>query len=62
MAWKEPNPVNERVRFISALLSHEESVSALAMWFGVSHKTAYTWIGRYAAERQAGLAERTSAR
>ncbi len=61
MAWMETDPVSERVRFISAWLSREESVSALAIRFGVSRKTAYKWIGRYAAEGPAGLAERTSA-
>ena len=55
------DPVNERVRFISAWLSREESVSALAIRFGVSRTAAYKWIGRYAAEGPAGLAERTSA-
>lgn len=61
MSWMEADPVSERVRFISAWLSREESVSALAIRFGVSRKTAYKWIGRYAAEGPAGLAERTSA-
>ncbi|MGK9233391.1 helix-turn-helix domain-containing protein [Inquilinus limosus] len=57
MAWEETDPVNERVRFISAWLSREESESALAIRFGVSRKTAYKWIGRYAVEGPAGLAE-----
>lgn len=61
MAREETDPVNERVRFISPWLSREESMSALAMRFGVSRKTAYKWIGRYAAEGPAGLAELTSA-
>jgi transposase InsO family protein len=61
MAWMETDPVSERVRFISAWLSREESVSALAIRFGVSRKTAYKWIGRYAAEGPSGLAARSSA-
>jgi len=61
MAWRQSDAVSERVRFIAAWLSHEESVSALATRFGVSRKTAYKWIGRYAAEGPAGLAERSSA-
>lgn len=61
MAWKESDRMSERVRFIAAWLSREESVSALATRFGVSRKTAYKWIGRYAAEGPSGLAERSSA-
>jgi transposase len=50
MAWRQSDAVSERVRFIAAWLSREEGVSALATRFGVSRKTAYKWIGRYAAE------------
>jgi transposase-like protein len=61
MAWRQSDAVSERVRFIAAWLSREESVSALATRFGVSRKTANKWTGRYAAEGPAGLAERSSA-
>jgi Trp operon repressor len=38
MTWMETDPVSERVRFISAWLSREESVSALSARFGVSRQ------------------------
>jgi putative transposase len=61
MGWKVVDAMSERVRFISAWLSDEESLTGLAVRFGVSRKTAYKWIDRYKAEGPAGLAERTSA-
>ena len=41
MAWKGTDRVSERMRFISAWMSREEAVTALAVRFGVSRKTAY---------------------
>jgi len=61
MGWKVADAVSERVRFISAWLDGDESVTGLAARFGVSRKTAYKWIGRYKADGPAGLAERSSA-
>lgn len=61
MGWKVADSMSERVRFISAWLNHEESLTGFAARFGVPRKTAYKSIDRYRAEGPSGLAERTSA-
>ncbi len=61
MGWMETNAMSQRVRFIAAWLNKEESVTALALRFGVSRKTAHKWIARYKSEGAAGLHDRSSA-
>jgi transposase InsO family protein len=51
--------MDERVKFIAAYLRGELSVSRLCETFGVSRKTAYKWISRYAAGGVAELIERS---
>ncbi|WP_225421613.1 DDE-type integrase/transposase/recombinase, partial [Sphingomonas parva] len=53
--------MDERVAFISDWLAGHWTVVELAGHYGVSRKTAYKWIDRYACEGVAGLAERSSA-
>jgi transposase InsO family protein len=59
MPWLTTNPMDERVKFIAAYLRGELSVSRLCEAFGVSRKTAYKWITRYAAGGVAELLERS---
>lgn len=61
MGWMETDVMSQRVRFIAAWLNEEESVTALALRFGVSRKTAHKWIARYREEGAAGLHDRSSA-
>ena len=51
--------MDERVKFIGAYLRGELSVSRLCEAFGVSRKTAYKWITRYASGGVAELVERS---
>jgi len=51
--------MDERVKFIAAYLRGELGVSRLCVSFGVSRKTAYKWIGRYAEGGVAELLERS---
>ncbi len=51
--------MDERVKFIAAYLRGELSVSRLCDTFGVSRKTAYKWIARYAEGGVAELVERS---
>ena len=39
---------DERIRFVVAALQDEESVSGLCRGFGISRKTGYKWLARYA--------------
>jgi transposase-like protein len=59
MPWLTTNPMDERVKFIAAYLRGELSVSRLCETFGVSRKTAYKWISRFAAGGVAELVERS---
>ena len=59
MPWLTTNPMDERVKFIAAYLRGELGVSRLCEVFGVSRKTAYKWIGRYAEGGVAELLERS---
>jgi transposase InsO family protein len=47
MPWKETSPVNERVKFIAAVLEGNENFSELCERFGISRKQGYKWRERY---------------
>ncbi len=51
--------MDERVKFIGAYLRGEIKVNRLSEAFGVSRKTAYKWIKRYAEGGVAELVERS---
>lgn len=61
MPWKETGPMDERVRFISAHQSGLYSVAELCRQYGISRKTAYKWLDRYAQDGPQGLHERSRA-
>jgi putative transposase len=61
MPWRTTCPMDERTQFIAAWLAHEESMSVLCQRFGISRKTGYKVLGRYAGEGPAGLRERSHA-
>ena len=51
--------MDERVKFIAAYLRGELSLARLSSSFGVSRKTAYKWIARYASGGVAELINRS---
>lgn len=61
MAWKETNPMVERMAFVRAVENEEETMSALCARFGISRKTGYKWWQRFEAQGAAGLEERSRA-
>ncbi len=61
MPWKETDAMNEKVKFISAWLTKEYSISELCRNFGISRPIAYKIINRYEAEGVIGLKERSRA-
>ncbi len=61
MPWKEPCPMKERLQLVSLYQTGGYSVAQLAEAFGVSRKTAYKWLGRFAQEGPPGLQERSRA-
>src|SRR5687768_6360259 len=60
MPWRERSPMDERVQFISDYQRQLFTMTELCDRFGVSRKTGYKWIARYAAGGAAGLAVRSS--
>lgn len=61
MPWNETCVMDLRVQLITDWLQNRASMSALALSYGVSRKTAYKWVRRYQAHGVAGLEERSRA-
>lgn len=61
MPWKENCAMDERIRFITACLCGEVSMSELCHEHGISRKTGYKWLDRYRKGGGAGLVERSHA-
>ena len=59
MPWLETAPMHQRTQFIADYQRHVASVAELCQRFGVSRKTGYKWIDRYAADGPAGLTDRS---
>lgn len=58
MPWAETEPMNEKVKFISAYLdSKEESFQELCDRFNISRKTGYKYVNRYKELGVEGLKE-----
>jgi transposase InsO family protein len=53
--------MDEKLRFIGALVAQEESMTELCERFGISRKTGYKLLRRYREESAAGLLERSRA-
>jgi putative transposase len=60
MPWRERSLMDERVQFISDYRRQLFTMTELCDRFGVSRKTGYKWIARYAATGAAGLGSRSS--
>ena len=54
MPWQEVCPMDEKMRFIGAVLAEEESMVELCERFGISRKTGYKWRARYLTSRGRG--------
>src|SRR5438128_11928760 len=62
MAWTETDPMKERLHFVADWDRRRCTVTELCARYGVSRKTGYKWLARYADVGVAGLAERSRAR
>ena len=61
MGWKETRVQDERLRFVQEVLTREDAMAAVCRRFGVSRKTGYKWLDRYAQQGVAGLADQSKA-
>lgn len=61
MPWRETCPMDERMHFIVAHQRGELGMAELCRAFGISRKTGYKWLTRYAAGGPAALADQARA-
>ena len=62
MFWDGRRPVcKTKVRFVQEVLTREDAMAAVCRRFGVSRKTGYKWLDRYAQQGVAGLADQSKA-
>jgi transposase InsO family protein len=61
MPWKETCAMKERMQFVALVQEGEETMAALCRRFGISRKTGYKLLARFAAEGVNGLADRSHA-
>ena len=61
MPWRATCPMDERMAFIAAYEREEVPLALLCRQFGVSRKSAYKWLARWAQEGARGLEERSRA-
>jgi len=59
MPWQETLLMDQRVQFIADYQRDVFDVAELARRYGISRKTAYKWINRYAAAGPGGLVDRS---
>ena len=59
MAWKDVSTMSQRLEFVVLASAEGANVSELCRRFGVSRKTGYKWLSRYAAEGSAGLVDQS---
>jgi putative transposase len=61
MPWKETCAMTERLRFIALVEEGNTTMAELCRQFGISRKTGYQMLARYAAEGEDGLRDRSHA-
>ena len=59
MSWKNVTPMEEMIRFVMLAQSARFTVSELCEQFGISRKTGYKYLERYAVDGLKGLAVRS---
>ena len=55
MPWQETSAMSERLEFIRLATQPDANLTRLCQRFGISRKTGYKWLERYAASGTAGL-------
>jgi transposase InsO family protein len=61
MPWLETAPMDERLQFIADAQRRLYTMTELCARYGVSRRTGYKWLARYAADGPAGLRDRSHA-
>ncbi len=61
MPWHQTAPVNERLKFVAAAQRGQKTMTELCEEYGVSRKTGYKLLSRYALDGPSGLHDRSRA-
>jgi putative transposase len=61
MVWRETCAMEERMRFVDAVVENLEPFAVSCRRFGVSRKTGYKWLARYQAEGVEDLKDQSRA-
>jgi putative transposase len=59
MPWRETSPMDQRLQFIADYTRDLWTMSELCAQYGISRKTGYKWLTRYALLGPAGLEQRS---
>jgi putative transposase len=59
MPWRETSPMEQRLEFVREFESDLFTMTELAAQYGITPKTGYKWLERYAAEGPLGLSDRS---
>lgn len=59
MSWKETDVMNEKTKFIEAMLKAEKPFKHICADFGISEKTGHKWKKRFYEEGKIGLFEKS---
>ena len=59
MPWRECERVGQRREFVELAQAEGANMAALCRRFGISRKTGYKWLGRYATDGAEGLVDRS---
>jgi len=59
MPWRETSPMEQRLDFVREYATDLFTMTELAAQYGISRKTGYKWLDRYAADGATGLQDRS---
>ena len=57
MPWRETSPMEQRLDFVREYATELFTMTELAAQYGISRKTGYKWLERYAADQRKDLLE-----
>lgn len=59
MPWRETSPMEQRLEFVREYATELFTMTELAVQYGISRKTGYKWLERYATDGAPGLSDRS---
>ena len=59
MPWSQTSPMDQRVQFVTDARRGYEEFTVLCVRYGISRKTGYKWLERYARDGLTGLLDQS---